>query len=863
MKNFYISNSFFQGNPILIQNNLNLTIENSNFFNINSSEEFIICFKTNNFLIKNLTLTQSKIKIFFKNIKTHKMKIFILKSKFNKVIFLRNLLIIDLIIDLLIQNSSFIENYSNDLILMRNSNKLKLFGIIYLKNNFLKDNKLNITLGSFILLKNIRNVSIYNLKFTQSFSNKFLSGIELLCDRDLLCEIIVQNVSFIKNSILSTKAKSVLLFLLNLKHIKIIDSIFEENLNLLENSCFKIISDQFGFLEIHNTQFLKNKAAFNIFLCQIQLKRVKFFNCTFYKNSPLNSPKVGKIIYLIFSIFTIEKSKFNENYSIMGLFEIFEIKKSNNNIFSVFNSFFSYNYNLLHGIFFFNEISFTNSFFLNNSFLKNICYGFGNIMIFKSYNIKLYDQNLFLRKNIFIENNSPYDNIMEAYQMLNKFKILIKENVFNHNKGIEKLNFIFYFYNLDNTNNIFFIKNSFKSNILDVGFAFLKKIKVEFESNYFNSGNYANWAFFRVDCDLFELINVIFINNKFSQIFMAYEKSIIYFQKCLFIDNTFEKFAFYIMNSEIIVNNTNFYYHESLKKGVIFNFMKGKYKFIKTNFIGLFSAEILFSLSNLIFLCQNCYFNKVKIGIGIVKNSVLEIFNSTLNNSNNIKSKFSILLEESIFLGNFLKINNSTSKSCQFIFNIFKGTFETKNSMILGINIAEGLFIFSFTKVYILNTIFKKNYIFGLIFKDFVYILFKNNEIVNNWKITNKICKSFFQSANSKKFNFIFEQNIIKNILSKTNDSYSLIIPIIIKTCIIGQIYNGNSNICENCPLGYFILKRFQTKCTKCDKNAKCYGKNVIIVNKGYWRSNIYTSNIYKCSQNSENCLGLFNLIFS
>ena len=85
---------------------------------------------------------------------------------------------------------------------------------------------------------------------------------------------------------------------------------------------------------------------------------------------------------------------------------------------------------------------------------------------------------------------------------------------------------------------------------------------------------------------------------------------------------------------------------------------------------------------------------------------------------------------------------------------------------------------------------------------------------------------------------------------------YNFIIPVVINSCKLGEIYLFESNICEKCSYGLFNIKLYQTKCQDCLKNVECKGGFEIIVNKGYWRSSIFSINIYKCAEMLENCLG-------
>ena len=91
------------------------------------------------------------------------------------------------------------------------------------------------------------------------------------------------------------------------------------------------------------------------------------------------------------------------------------------------------------------------------------------------------------------------------------------------------------------------------------------------------------------------------------------------------------------------------------------------------------------------------------------------------------------------------------------------------------------------------------------------------------------------------------------------SEEYHFLFKIKFRNCSIGEIYMPDENICFPCPENKYSLNIYDKQCSICPDNAYCPGRNIIIVNTGYWRSNINSSKIYKCNEVSNPCLGGFN----
>ena len=85
-------------------------------------------------------------------------------------------------------------------------------------------------------------------------------------------------------------------------------------------------------------------------------------------------------------------------------------------------------------------------------------------------------------------------------------------------------------------------------------------------------------------------------------------------------------------------------------------------------------------------------------------------------------------------------------------------------------------------------------------------------------------------------------------------NQYNIILPITMRPCINGEIFQSELYICSVCSVGFFSLKTTDTECKKCLENSICLGGNNIIVNHGFWRSSNKSSNVYPCQENEDNC---------
>eukprot|EP00347_Sterkiella_histriomuscorum_P023122 403335861 len=73
------------------------------------------------------------------------------------------------------------------------------------------------------------------------------------------------------------------------------------------------------------------------------------------------------------------------------------------------------------------------------------------------------------------------------------------------------------------------------------------------------------------------------------------------------------------------------------------------------------------------------------------------------------------------------------------------------------------------------------------------------------------------------------------------------------RQCIAGEIVQNEE--CFICGVGFYSLLPASTDCYECPAHSDCQGKDQISVNKGYWRSSYYSTNIIECL-NEKACIG-------
>ena len=73
------------------------------------------------------------------------------------------------------------------------------------------------------------------------------------------------------------------------------------------------------------------------------------------------------------------------------------------------------------------------------------------------------------------------------------------------------------------------------------------------------------------------------------------------------------------------------------------------------------------------------------------------------------------------------------------------------------------------------------------------------------------------------------------------------------RECQLGEINDTSRLTCSPCEKGSYSMNKSDTTCSPCPDNAFCPGGYQVIPKKGYWKPNIYSTNIYLCN-NSDVC---------
>ena len=90
-------------------------------------------------------------------------------------------------------------------------------------------------------------------------------------------------------------------------------------------------------------------------------------------------------------------------------------------------------------------------------------------------------------------------------------------------------------------------------------------------------------------------------------------------------------------------------------------------------------------------------------------------------------------------------------------------------------------------------------------------------------------------------------------------NSYYLVLPLLMKPCEIGEIYDSINQICTSCPTNYFTLDPKTYGCSICPAHATCDGTDKLELEANFWRTNSQSLDFQLCNPYIENCLGGVN----
>jgi len=87
------------------------------------------------------------------------------------------------------------------------------------------------------------------------------------------------------------------------------------------------------------------------------------------------------------------------------------------------------------------------------------------------------------------------------------------------------------------------------------------------------------------------------------------------------------------------------------------------------------------------------------------------------------------------------------------------------------------------------------------------------------------------------------------------NSNYMMMIPIHIRACVPGEIYDTNISACSPCPVLSYSFDPSDIKCTECPVISDCFGGMNLSLHPGYWRSGIYSDIFHVCEPYGDSCL--------
>ena len=522
-----------------------------------------------------------------------------------------------------------------------------------------------------------------------------------------------------------------------------------------------------------------------------------------------------------------------------------------------------------------------------------------NTVLF-NYEINLFFQILF--KSFFVIFNISYDNNEEIYSMnlcllISKDSNIILDNVFYNlnNRNLTNNQIISINSNIF-VNNCFFSslfaqqyffeinKGIFNANntimkdfILGMNF---KKVSIEIYNCYFlnennelifNSQNMIVFNF--EDSVNFTLINTLFHNIKSNS-------SPIHITSCNFINifnishcnfNYLTSFdsnggAMFLSNLKIQIINSTFLNNSAfLNGGAIYLFCSWDQKDLCN-----YSLRFNIFIKNYANLCGGAYLWQYSR-----PNESQNTFqdNKAANSQSNYGSFFYRLGFELIEKNNNIEIIifqsfdlNSTDKLIirditqfneNYFFKFYK--LDTYNQKIFAIN-KDILSISLLQSSIIQNTTYENDCNYGHIYGSSSEIEEDKNNfyIFDNFYVKSCPNKTIFLNFNIK-FPFPFyvydiELNNSQNELI-TNQS-TIVIPLLVNNCTIGEIFDKLSLTCVKCRQNYYSFNTNGSSCFLCPENSYCPGGNIIELNPNFWRSSLYSTNIYECEKYLLNCLG-------
>lgn len=99
----------------------------------------------------------------------------------------------------------------------------------------------------------------------------------------------------------------------------------------------------------------------------------------------------------------------------------------------------------------------------------------------------------------------------------------------------------------------------------------------------------------------------------------------------------------------------------------------------------------------------------------------------------------------------------------------------------------------------------------------------------------------------------------LNNYNLNTSNYYAYYIPLKIRGCVEGEIYDNSTNTCFKCVKGTYSYYIFDEICKNCMDHSECRGGNEVVLEKGYWRSSNVSEKVYRCTAMLYLCEGGVN----
>ena len=553
---------------------------------------------------------------------------------------------------------------------------------------------------------------------------------------------------------------------------------------------------------------------------------VTFKNCVFYNNSAVNS-----LFDSSDSILIIEACKFENNSN-----SVFFLDKT------VFSCIFSQIFYLICDSCLFLSGQASDISLLNTNFSNISTESSDNAFIMTTYS-EIYMENIVIN-SIFQQKASFYAFFSNITISLSKFIDNYPSSLYLIGSNLSITSCVFETSQLNPSQSIIYLINPALTSI---------------ESSLFthNSAENQGGGIYITSSKLYEIVDfqIIFQNSEFSSLLSKTQGGAIYiedtsleFFHCTFQYNTASEGGaiYYKASNEASI------YTLSLKSSIFSN---------NTSFLGGGALYWLNKMPSIDLASMIFYNNKAKYGDNIASNPIrvqLKVYDinrtflyydSILNDSIGFEitgQKAGYLLNNSLIYS-YLDYYNQIVMSIENTLETFDVITQKEYDYLVsnGVRQSENL-----------DNDALKTYIIGAN----TFLIHQGVIIPENLKIYAKPASNvYFLVKPTIIMKFSKFLLIPSKIEYNVNSQYYLLLKMEILQCQIGEIIKNNS--CLKCDPMQFSLNINDENCYKCPSNVHCNGGAELILDEGYWRSSVLSTNIISCQGSKANCLGGYDSI--